>query len=62
LASKKPFSFVVVWLYNAETILAEMFEKIQSLRPAAVPPSGTASQKNYLSFKRKKSARAKTKK
>jgi hypothetical protein len=32
-----------------EAILAEMFKKIQSLRPAAVPQeSGTASQKNPL--------------
>ena len=46
---------------SLELTLSKILEKIQSLRPAAVPPSGTASQKNCLFLLDKKSARVKTK-
>jgi len=39
-----------IFTTKLELILPKIAEKIQSLRPAAVPQSGTASQKNCLSL------------
>jgi len=40
-----------------ENILSRIAERNQPLRPVAVPPSGTASQKNYPFFLKKVGAR-----
>jgi hypothetical protein len=40
--------FWCIYTTKLELTLAKISEKIHSLRPAAVPPSGTASQKNFL--------------
>jgi hypothetical protein len=47
-----PLSYAGANIYTTklEPILPKISEKIYSLRPAAVSPSGTASQKNCLTF------------
>ena len=59
------FNVFVNWsIYTTklEPILPKIPEKIQSLRPAAVPLRGTASQKNCSLLLKEKPARAKLKK